>query len=175
MSNEHFDLHRAIALRPLGVIHSPHKKAEETPIQPVYARGIKGTAELFPEYVDGLRDLEGFSHIYLIYHFHRVDCTRLLVKPYLEDVLHGVFATRAPCRPNAIGLSLVRLCRIEGAVLYLEDVDVLDGTPLLDVKPYIPRFDTRENARCGWQEDVDEQTAQVGGRRRYGATGGRSR
>jgi len=158
-----------ITLRPIGVIHSPHKRAEETPIQPVYAQGIEGSVEIFPEYADGLRDLEGFSHIYLIYHFHRAGPARLIVKPFLEDVPRGVFATRAPVRPNPIGLSLVRLVRREGNVLYLEDVDILDGTPLLDIKPYVSRFDSRENARCGWQEGVDEGTARVRGRRQYRA------
>jgi len=159
---------QAIMLHSIGVISSPYKRAEETPIQPVYALGVKGTAELFPEYADGLRDLEGFSHIYLIYYFHKAKSAQLIVKPFLEDVPRGVFATRAPRRPNPIGFSLVRLVKIEGNVLYLEDVDVLDGTPLWDIKPYIPRFDHRENVRCGWQEDVDEVTACARGRRQGG-------
>jgi len=158
---------QTITLRPIGVIHSPHRRTEETPIQPVYARGIKGTAEIFDEYVGGLRDLGGFSHIYLIYHFHKAKPSRLIVKPFLEDTPHGVFATRAPCRPNPIGFSVVRLVKVEGNVLHLEDVDVLDGTPLLDIKPYIPRFDHREDVRCGWQEGVDEKTAQTRGSRQY--------
>jgi tRNA-Thr(GGU) m(6)t(6)A37 methyltransferase TsaA len=158
---------RAITFRPIGVIHSPHTEQQQTPIQPVYAQGIVGSAEIFPEYAEGLRDLEGFSHIYLIYHFHRAKPARLIVKPFLEDVDHGVFATRAPCRPNPIGISLVRLTGIEGRILRLEDVDVLDGTPLLDIKPYAPRFDHRENVRIGWQEGVDEQTARIRGRRQY--------
>lgn len=155
-----------ITMRPIGVIRSPHKDADRTPIQPVYARGVEGVAEVFPPYVDGLRDLDGFSHIYLLYHFHRAGSARLLVQPYLEDVSHGVFATRAPCRPNPIGFSLVRLVRIEDRLLHLEDVDVLDGTPLLDIKPYIERFDGRDDVRSGWQERVDEETAHKRGRRR---------
>jgi tRNA-Thr(GGU) m(6)t(6)A37 methyltransferase TsaA len=162
---------RAITLRPIGVIHSPHVKVEETPIQPVYAQGIKGFAEIFPEYVDGLRDLEGFSHIYLIYHFHRAKPARLVVKPFLEDVLHGVFATRAPSRPNPIGLSIVRLIGVEGNILHLEDVDVLNGTPLLDIKPYIVRFDRYEEVRSGWHDGVDEQVARLRGRRDYPPAG----
>jgi len=162
---------QSITLLPIGVIHSPHNKMEETPIQPVYARGIEGAAEILPEYADGLRDLEGFSHIYLIYHFHEAGHTRLVVKPFLEDTPHGVFATRAPCRPNPIGFSVVRLVRIEGNVLHIANVDVLDGTPLLDVKPYIARFDHHENVRCGWQDGVGEEIAQTRGRRRYGESG----
>jgi tRNA-Thr(GGU) m(6)t(6)A37 methyltransferase TsaA len=158
---------RAVQYRPIGIIHSPHTDPSQTPIQPAYALGILGRAEVFEEFEEGLRDLEGFSHIYLIYHFHRASKPKLTVKPFLEDVPHGVFATRAPCRPNAIGFSLVRLLRREGRVLQLEDVDVLDGTPLLDIKPYVPRFDLRDKVRCGWQEDVDEQTARVRGRRDY--------
>ena len=158
---------KSVTLRPIGVVHSPHKKAEETPIQPVYARGVKGHAEIFPEYADGLCDLEGFSHVYLIYHFHRAKSVRLVVKPFLEDTPHGVFATRAPSRPNPIGISIVRLVKREGNILHLEDVDMLDNTPLLDIKPYISRFDCHTNARCGWQDKVDEETAQTRGLRQY--------
>ena len=159
---------QAIVYRPIGVIHSPHTDPKATPIQPVYAQGVAGRAEVLPEFAEGLQDLEGFSHVYLLYHFHRAREVRLVVKPFLEDTPHGVFATRAPCRPNPIGMSLVRLVRREGAVLHLEDVDVLDGTPLLDIKPYIGRFDVRENVRCGWQEGVDEATAKRRGRRGFG-------
>ena len=162
-----------ITYSPIGVIHSPHTRAVETPIQPVYARGIAGTAEIFPQYVEGLRDLDGFSHVYLLVHFHQAGEARLLVTPFLDDTPRGVFATRAPRRPNPIGLSVVRLVRIEGCVLHLEDVDLLDGTPLLDVKPYVPRFDLREGIRTGWQENVDEATARVRGRRQYGENRGR--
>lgn len=154
-------------VRFIGVIHSPHSSADKTPIQPTYATGIQGTAELHPEYEEGLIDLDGFSHVWLIYLFDRAGEPRLTVKPFLEDVAHGVFATRAPCRPNPIGLSLVRLVRREGRVLHLEDVDILDGTPLLDIKPYVTRFDTREGARCGWQERVDDETARRRGRRGF--------
>ena len=160
-----------VTLQPIGVIHTPHKNPKETPIQPVYAKGIEGRAEIFSEYADGLRDLEGFSHICLIYHFHKAKGVRLVVKPFLEDKPHGVFATRATCRPNPIGFSVVRLVRREGNLLHLEDVDVLDGTPLLDIKPYISRFDTRENARCGWQDNVDEEAARTRGRRLYRGKG----
>lgn len=154
-----------LTCKPIGIVHTPHLLAEETPIQAVYARGNRGKAEIYPEFVDGLRDLEGFSHIHLLYWFHKTGPTRLTVKPYLDDVPRGVFATRAPCRPNPIGISLVRLLRIEGNVLDLEDVDLLDGTPLLDIKPHIPRFDYREHVRCGWQDNVNEADARIRGRR----------
>jgi len=146
-----------IRYHPIGIIHSPHRKLDEMPIQPVFAQKVAGTAVLEPAWVEGLRDLEGFSHIFLIYHFHLAAPARLSVRPPLDDNPHGVFATRAPCRPNPIGLSLVRLVKIEGPVLHLEDLDVLDGTPLLDIKPYAPRFDERTGARSGWLERVDEE------------------
>ena len=154
-----------VTLRPIGVIRTPHTEADETPIQPVYAEGIKGRAEILPEYADGLCDLEGFSHICLLYWFHQASSPRLMVKPFLDSVPRGVFATRAPCRPNPIGSSVVRLVKREETVLYLQDVDILDGTPLLDIKPYVSRFDYRENVRMGWLEKVDEETARIRGRR----------
>ncbi len=166
--SHHSNAPPAMNLQAIGVIHSPHARPEETPIQPVFARGIQGTAELLREYADGLRDIEGFSHLYLIYWLHRADAPRLVVKPFLDDTPRGVFATRAPCRPNPIGLSVVRLVRRDANVLHLEDVDVLDGTPLLDVKPYVPRFNPAEGIRCGWVESVDEQVAAERGRRAYG-------
>ena len=161
-----------VTFRPIGVIHSEHHSADATPIQPVYARDCPGQAEIFPEFADGLADIEGFSHLYLLYWLHRADPPRLRVKPYLQDVEHGIFATRAPCRPNPIGLSLVRLLRREGHVLHLGGVDVLDGTPLLDLKPYAPRYDTVENPRGGWTEEVDDRTARRRGRRNYRGRGG---
>lgn len=154
-----------VTLHPIGIVHSPHRLADETPIQPVYATGIRGRVEILAEFADGLRDVEGFSHLHLIYLFHRASSPRLMVKPYLEDVDRGVFATRAPCRPNPIGLSIVRLTGREGNVLHLEDVDILDGSPLLDIKPYVTRFDHRPGARCGWQDGIDEETAHRRGRR----------
>jgi len=157
----------AIVCRPIGVIRSEHTTPEATPIQPAYARDCLGRAEILPEFADGLADLEGFSHIYLLVWLHRADPPRLRVKPYLQDVEHGIFATRAPCRPNPLGLSLVRLVRREGRVLHLAGVDLLDGTPLLDIKPYAPRYDTVENPRGGWTETVDETTARKRGRRNY--------
>lgn len=155
----------SIVYRPIGVVRSEHTKPEKTPIQPVYCEGCHGRAEVFPEFAAGLRDLEGFSHIYLIYHFDRANQPQLIVKPFLQDEQRGVFATRAPCRPNPIGLSVVRLLRRQGDVLYLDNVDVLDGTPLLDIKPYTAMFDCIVGTRNGWQDEVDDATAQIRGKR----------
>ena len=127
-----------ISYRPIGIIHSPFKETKGTPIQPAGAQGIAATIELKPEYVDGLKDLEGFSHIFLIYHFHLSQGYSLKVKPFLDKYMRGLFATRAPKRPNAIGVSVVRLVGIKGCTLQIEDVDIVDGTPLLDIKPYLP-------------------------------------
>jgi tRNA-Thr(GGU) m(6)t(6)A37 methyltransferase TsaA len=159
--------HNAIVFHPIGIIHSDHIDAERTPIQPVYACNCTGRAEVYPEFAEGLRDIEGFSHIYLLYSFHRSATAKLVVKPFLQDVERGIFSTRAPCRPNAIGLSIVTLIRREGNMLHLEGVDILDGTPLLDIKPYTARFDHIDTTRNGWQDDVDEEIAGRRGRRKY--------
>ena len=143
-----------IEYRPIGVIHTPFKEPRGTPIQPVAAEGVEGIVEVFPEYVDGLEGLEGFSHIILVYHFHLVGRRLLKVKPYMSDRLLGIFATRAPPRPNPIGISVVRLLDIEGSILRVRDVDIVDGTPLLDIKPYVPAFDIREVESIGWLEGV---------------------
>jgi len=153
---------------PIGVIHSEHIAAEQTPIQPIYAKGCKGQAEIFPEFAAGLQDLDGFSHLYLIYHFDRAGSAKLMVRPFLQDVERGVFATRAPRRPNSIGLSIVELVCREGNMLHLDGLDILNGTPLLDIKPYTAKFDRIETTRNGWQDEVDEETARQRGRREYG-------
>lgn len=160
-----------VVYRPIGVIRTGHTDAGRTPIQPVYAQGCPGRVEVFPEFQDGLADIEGFSHVYLIYHFDRAGPARLRVKPYLDNVERGVFATRAPCRPNAIGLSVVELVSREGNILNLDGLDVLDGTPLLDIKPYTARFDRIETARNGWQDEIDEEAARQRGRRDYKGKG----
>ena len=149
----------------IGVIRTPFDKLSDTPIQPVYSKGTRGRVEVLPEFAPGLDDIEGFSYIHLVFVFHRSTKTRLRVKPYLQDTERGVFATRAPVRPNPIGMSLVRLVRREGRVLHVEDVDMLDGSPLLDIKPYAPRFDVRSDVRAGWHEDVSEETADRLGKR----------
>ncbi|MCK4819012.1 tRNA (N6-threonylcarbamoyladenosine(37)-N6)-methyltransferase TrmO [bacterium] len=146
-----------ISYQPIGIVHTPFGGAEGMPIQPAGASEVKGSIEVFPEYVDGLKDLKGFSHIILIYHFHKAQPPELIVTPFLDTCPHGVFATRAPNRPNSIGLSTVRLLKIEGNILYIENVDVLDGTPLLDIKPYVPEFDQYPADRIGWLEKVKDK------------------
>jgi tRNA-Thr(GGU) m(6)t(6)A37 methyltransferase TsaA len=138
-------------MRPIGVIHSPFTDKKQTPIQPVRSQAI-GQVEVYPEFAEGLQDVEGFSHIILLYAFHQSEGYSLRVKPFLDDQLRGLFATRYPCRPNPIGLSIVRLIARHDNILEIEGVDVLDGTPLLDIKPYVPDFDVRENTRVGWYE-----------------------
>jgi tRNA-Thr(GGU) m(6)t(6)A37 methyltransferase TsaA len=138
-------------MKPIGVIHSPLIKKSQVPIQASRSK-VKGSVEIHPEYIDGLQDLEGFSHIFLLYIFHASSGYSLLVKPFLDDQLHGLFATRYPFRPNPIGLSVVRLIGRKGNTLEVEGVDVLDGTPMLNIKPYIPEFDERTNTRIGWYE-----------------------
>lgn len=156
-----------ITFNPIGVIHSEHVIAQKTPIQPAYAKGCKGQVEIFPEYTEGLRDLDGFSHIYLLFYFNQAGPVQLIVKPFLQDTARGVFSTRAPCRPNGIGLSIVELIGRNDNVLLLDGVDILDGTPLLDIKPYTAKFDCLETSRNGWQDEVNEETAQRLGRRGY--------
>jgi tRNA-Thr(GGU) m(6)t(6)A37 methyltransferase TsaA len=142
-----------IEYTPIGVIHSPFTDREGMPIQPAGARGIKGRIEIHEEYRKGLRDLDGFSHVILLYHFHLNRGFKLEVVPFMDTVPHGVFATRAPLRPNALGLSVVCLDGLADGVLQISDVDILDGTPLLDIKPFIPEFDSYAPVRTGWLPD----------------------
>jgi tRNA-Thr(GGU) m(6)t(6)A37 methyltransferase TsaA len=141
-----------IKYKPIGIIHSPFKEPKGTPIQPAGAKRIDGTVEIFPEYAEGLKDIEGFSHIILLYHFHLSKGAALIAKPYMDDETHGVFAMRGPSRPNPVGISVVHLVKVEGNTLHIQDVDIVDGTPLLDIKPYVPEFDIREVTRIGWLE-----------------------
>lgn len=146
-----------IEFTPIGVIHTPHTRLGNMPIQPTGAVGIRGWIDLAPDYVDGLKDLEGFSHIILLFHFHQSQGYNLRVTPYLDTTAHGVFATRAPKRPNPIGLSIVKLLSIEGSRIEIENVDILDGTPLLDIKPYVPVFDEPTEVRFGWLEKARDE------------------
>jgi tRNA-Thr(GGU) m(6)t(6)A37 methyltransferase TsaA len=143
-----------IEFTPIGIIHTPFKKTENMPIQPAGAGGVKGTVEVFEDFRQGLKDLEGFSHIILLYHFHRSRSFNLHVVPFLDSEPRGLFATRAPGRPNPIGLSVVQLDTMEGGTLHIKNVDIIDGTPLLDIKPYVPQFHAPGPVRTGWLENV---------------------
>lgn len=143
-----------IEFQPIGVIHTPFTRPDGMPIQPAGAAGMKGTVEVFEEYRAGLKDLDGFSHIILLYHFHCSQGFNLSVVPFMDSVERGLFATRAPKRPNPIGLSVVQLDKIEDGVLHIRNIDILDGTPLFDIKPYVPEFDSTLNVRTGWLEQV---------------------
>lgn len=142
-----------IKYKQIGTIHSPFQEPKGTPIQPLAAKDIVGTVEVFQEYMDGLKDLGGFSHVILVYHFHLSKKSSLHVKPFMDDQIHGVFSTRAPTRPNPIGMSVVRLISIEKNILRIQDLDIVDGTPLLDIKPYVPEFDVRDVIKKGWLEN----------------------
>ena len=139
-------------LKPIGTIYTPYNDREGMPIQPTGAKGVKGKIELIPELTDGLKDLDGFSHIILIYHFHLSKKYELHVKPFMDDKIRGVFSTRAPKRPNPIGFSVVKLNKIEKNILHIENIDVLNGTPLLDIKPFIPDVDIVKTDKIGWLE-----------------------
>lgn len=144
-------------MTPIGTIHTPYRQLAGMPIQPAGAAGIKGQVEVFDDYAAGLRDIDGFSHIILLYLFDRSEGYNLEVTPFLDTVPRGLFATRAPKRPNPIGLSIVQLDAVEGNRLHVSNIDVLDGTPLLDIKPYAPVFDRPDNVRAGWLEGSGDQ------------------
>lgn len=137
----------------IGRIHTPHKTKPDCPIQPLYASGVEGRIEVFAPYAEGLKDIELFSHLYLLYRFDRADGIRFVRPTFLDDTPHGIYASRHPCRPNGIGLSIVRLLRREGDVLIVDGADMLDATPLLDIKPYIAKFDAFPEASEGWAAD----------------------
>ncbi|MFZ5517200.1 MAG: tRNA (N6-threonylcarbamoyladenosine(37)-N6)-methyltransferase TrmO [Candidatus Zhuqueibacterota bacterium] len=141
-----------IEVTPIGIIRTPYTEPRDIPIQGTFKADVEGWIELAPEYEQGLKDLGGFSHVILIYYFHRTREVKLQAKPYLEDAEHGIFAIRSSNRPNHLGLSIVKVVRIEKNVLFFSEVDMLDGTPLLDIKPYCRYFDSRENTVCGWIE-----------------------
>lgn len=153
----------------IGIIHSQFKDLEGMPIQPIGARGIKGEIQLNEEYKEGLNDLEGFSHIILIYYLHLSNGYSLEVKPFLDTEKRGIFATRAPKRPNPIGVSVVRLEKIKGTKIYISDVDIVDGTPLLDIKPYIPNFDKHDDdeIKIGWFENKHHKAVEKKSDRRF--------
>ena len=143
-----------IEYRSIGIIHTPFPEPNGVPIQPAGGVGVRATVEVFPEFRDGLADLDGFSHIILLYHLHKSDGYKLRVVPFMDTVTRGLFATRAPRRPNPIGLSIVQLDKIVDGVLHIRNVDIVDGTPLLDIKPYVTEFDNQPETRTGWLEQV---------------------
>ncbi len=143
---------KEIIIKPIGIIHTPYKEPKDTPIQGKFRKEVKGRVEVFPEFEEGLKDIEGFSHLILVFFFHKSNKENLTGKPYLEDKEHGIFAIRSPHRPNHIGISIVKLLKREKNILHIQEIDMLDSTPLLDIKPYVKPFDKRENIRCGWLE-----------------------
>ncbi len=159
---------KLIEFRPIGTIHTPFKKLDNMPVQPPGGAGVKGMVKIFDEYRPGLKDLDGFSHIILLFFFHRSRGFKLDVVPFLDTVKRGLFATRAPKRPNQIGLSVVQLDKIEDGVLHISNVDILDGTPLLDIKPYIPEFDFQKDVRTGWREKVKKTVKDIKSDGRFG-------
>lgn len=145
------------SIHPIGVIRTPFSDLSGMPIQPSGAKGVKGTIELEKKYEQGLNDVDGFSHIILLYHFHKSKDFDLMVTPFLDKTRRGLFSTRAPRRPNPIGLSIVRVVKRQGNVLTIKDIDVLDGTPLIDIKPYVPQFDIKTEPRAGWLEESQKK------------------
>lgn len=144
---------KQITINPIGIIHTPFEDINGMPIQPLAAKGIKGHIELFPEYLEGLTDLEGFSHITLLYYFHKINGYQLMVKPFMDHIEHGIFATKSPKRPNAMGQSTVKLLEIENNFIHIEMVDMLNGTPLIDIKPFYSKFDNRKKTKSGWLDN----------------------
>ena len=142
-----------ITYKPIGYIRTPFLKIAEMPVQPNGALGIYGVIDLNEELVPGLADLDGFSHLILLYHLHLVKESKLTVVPFMDDKPHGIFATRAPARQNPIGISTVKLQKIEGNLIYIEGVDMVDNTPLLDIKPFFPKYDNKQKVKYGWLEE----------------------
>ena len=160
-----------ISFTPIGTIHSPFTEPAGMPIQPAGAPGVRGTVRIDEKYREGLRDLCGFSRIILLYHLHRSEGYSLDVIPFLDTVPHGIFATRAPRRPNAIGLSIVRLIAVNDCELVIEGVDVVDGTPLLDIKPYVPEFDCFPDEKSGWFAGCRERVVNIRADERFCGNG----
>jgi tRNA (adenine37-N6)-methyltransferase len=140
--------------RVIGIVHSSFRSAVGTPVQPFCATDSIGSVEIYEQYTEGLQDLEGFERIWLLFWCHRASECKLTVVPYRDTVSHGVFATRAPARPNPIGISSVKIDRIEGNIVYVKELDILDGSPILDIKPYVSQYDSYPDQRCGWLDDA---------------------
>jgi tRNA (adenine37-N6)-methyltransferase len=146
-----------IIYRPIGIIHTQYLEKEQAPIQGCFAPNSRGLVEVYPEYSEGLKDIEGFSHLILIYHFHQAGPCQLIAKPFLDKEKKGIFSIRYFTRPNPIGISIVKLLEVNGCRLDIGEVDMLDGTPLLDIKPYVPQFDIKESTRDGWYKQASER------------------
>ena len=157
-----FEKHRTAAVKPIGIIRSPFRQLAGMPIQPGGASGVEGELLIEPAYREGLSDLDGFSHLYLIYLFHEAKRVCMTVTPFMDDTARGVFSTRSPLRPNHIGLSVVELVGVDGGRVRVRNIDILDNTPLIDIKPYIPAFDYVERARSGW---MDKERSEVASKR----------
>lgn len=153
-----------LVLEPIGVIHSPFKQSQGTPVQPVFAKDTEGVVKVYEPYIEGLQDLEGFERIWLIFWLHKSDPFKLRVTPYMDTVQRGLFATRAPSRPNPIGMSSVKLLGVNGCRLHVAEIDILDGTPLLDIKPYIGKVDCFQVERSGWLDTVGKQNTKADNR-----------
>jgi len=145
-------MRKEIKLKPIGIIHTPYKEPKGMPIQGKFEKNVKGRIEIFPQYKQGLKDIEGFSHLILIYYFNRSEEEKLIGKPFLENAEHGIFSIRSPHRPNHLGFSIVKLEKVKGRIIIFSEVDMLDNTPLLDVKPYVHYFDSRKRVKNGWIE-----------------------
>jgi tRNA (adenine37-N6)-methyltransferase len=154
-------------MKPIGIIHTPFNTLEDMPIQPKGADEVIGTIELEEQYAEGLADLDGFSHIYLLYQFHMAQRTALTVTPFMDTQPRGVFATRSPLRPNHIGISIVKIIGVEKNTITVQGIDILNGTPLLDVKPYIAAFDAVQQSRSGWMKGSEEDVASKRSDRRF--------
>lgn len=146
---------------PIGIVRSPFKDQPGTPIQPIYAKGATGRIELLPEFVEALADLDGFERIWVIYHLHKAGPCKLKVVPYRDTRLRGLFSTRAPSRPNPIGLSVVGLLGVKGCIIHVSELDLLDGTPVLDIKPYVPKFDAHPESKAGWLDEIAKAREQA--------------
>ncbi len=155
-------------INPIGIIHSPHKSIKDMPIQPKGASEFAGQVIVDEKYINGLQDLDGFSHIYLLYSFHKATRTEMHVTPFMDKQTRGVFATRSPLRPNHIGISIVNLIKVEGNIVFVKGIDILDGTPLLDIKPYIEKFDAVQDSVSGWLEASDEEIRKKRSDKRFG-------
>lgn len=156
-----------IEFTPVGIIHTPFKTVENMPIQPSAAKDVTAAIEVFPEYADGLADLEGFSHIYVIFHLHRVRGYKLKVIPFLDTVERGIFATRSPARPNPIGLSVAEIVSVKNNIIEIRGVDMLNGSPVIDIKPFVPEFEDYTGIRKGWFEGKTRNASKIVSDKRF--------